>query len=138
MAGKAPWWNEEVKIAVAEKKLAWKLYQKTKKDEDKQKYIQKRNNSKDTVKQAKQKTWEKFGENIETNSRNNKKDFWRTIKGLRHRERKRIRNIKNEKGDIVTDEKLGKHTMRINSNKMKKQTNKPQPNPTIKQKKTLQ
>ena len=57
------------------------------------------------MKQAKQKTWEKFGENIETNSRNNKKDFWRTIKGLRHGERKRIRNIKNEKGDIVTDEK---------------------------------
>ena len=87
-----------------DKKAAWKKYQNSKIEQDRQEYINKRNNSRDTLREAKQKSWEEFGQDVENNFRNNKKNFWNTVKGLRRGERKQIRNIKDKEGKLQTDE----------------------------------
>lgn len=101
---RTPWWNETVRQVVKEKKQAWKKYQKSKTEQNRQEYIQKRNLSRDTLKVEKQKSWEEFGKEIENKFKSNKKEFWGIVKGIRKGERKLIRNIKNDKGELKTEE----------------------------------
>lgn len=54
------------------------------------------------MKQAKQETWEEFGRKIEENYIENQKQFWNIVKKLKGNQQQKIRNIRNEKGELQT------------------------------------
>lgn len=59
------------------------------------------------VKRAKTESWEEFGREIEEKFRDNqgnKKEFWTIVKNLRGKYGKQAWCIKNEKGDLITEE----------------------------------
>ena len=102
---RTPWWNDEVKKAIKEKKEAWKKCLNTKTVEDRNIYKQKRDQARDILKEAKQQSWEKFGNTIEENFRNNKKCFWNIVKGLRQNKGRQVRNIRSSEGKVENEEK---------------------------------
>lgn len=59
------WWTTEVQIEIKEKKKAWMKYKRTKDPRDMEDYKIKRNKCRKMVKEAKKKTWQEFGENLE-------------------------------------------------------------------------
>ncbi|XP_014475534.1 PREDICTED: uncharacterized protein LOC106744909 [Dinoponera quadriceps] len=74
-------WNEEVKEGVSRKKAAWKEYMSTKRAEDWRNYVEARNEAKQ-VQQTKESSWQDFGEEIESEYRNNQKKFWKILRFL--------------------------------------------------------
>lgn len=70
---------------------------------DRRKYIEKRNEVKRVVREAKRKSWEEFGNMVESKAReNNTRDFWKTVKAIRGKFGKRIRTIK-EGGNLISN-----------------------------------
>ena len=98
------WWNEELKQIVKEKKDSWKKFLRTGHMEDYTEYIHKRNEAKNAVRKAKEESWNKFGNEVENNYKENKKAFWNTIKNLRGKSGRRIRNIRNEENKIESQQ----------------------------------
>lgn len=99
------WWNEEVKRKVKEKKEAWIKYIRTKSNNDRGVYIQKRNEAKAAVKQAKLESWEEFGRKIEENYLENQKQFWNVVKRLKGNRTQKIRSVRNFRGELQTETK---------------------------------
>ena len=96
------WWSDNAKEKVKEKKIAWKKYVLTKKQQDKEFYIKTRNEAKKEVKEAKAKSWEAFGNKIQENFRNNKREFWMMLKGLRNKRCKGVRSVKDKNNLLKT------------------------------------
>lgn len=97
------WWSEEVKSVVREKKLAWKKYQSNKTNENKEDYIRKRNEAKATIKIAKTRSWENFGDELEDKFKHNNRQFWSAIKALKGNKPKRIWNIRDKNNELKTE-----------------------------------
>ena len=97
------WWNDDIKQIVKKKKEIYKLYLRTKSQEDREKYVEARNEVKQAVRSAKQKSWEEFGQEIEDQHKNNNKKFWTTVKNIRKGYKKPVRNIENKQKQIVTE-----------------------------------
>lgn len=90
-----PWWNNEVKEKVREKKEAWKVAVRTQRVEDRAEYVRLRNEAKAAVKASKTKSWEEFGNTVESKAREkDTKQFWKIVKSLRGKYGKSIRSIK--------------------------------------------
>ena len=104
-AKRTAWWNDNVKQKVKEKKEAWKKYLRSKSIEDMEKYRTKRKEACEEVKKSKQQQWEKFGEKLEENFRENQKLFWGAIKRSRRGNQCPVKHIKNEDGDVIKAEK---------------------------------
>ena len=98
------WWNENVKAKVKEKKDAWRKYLKTKRPEDRLDYVNKRTIAKEEVKKAKQEQWEEFGHKLQESYMGNKKLFWGAMKSMRKTKSCPIRQIRNDKGEIMKEE----------------------------------
>ena len=98
------WWNDEVKYKIKQKKIAWKKYLSTKSPEDKELYIMKRNEAKEEVKRSKQIQWEKFGERLENNYKENQKLFWGAVKSCRRTKPSLVKHINDKRGKIVKEE----------------------------------
>ena len=77
------WWNNEVKQKVKAEKVAWKKYLASQKSIDLDLYKTKRKEVKEEVRKSKQHQWEKFGEKLEENFRENQKLFWGAVKRCR-------------------------------------------------------
>ncbi|GLV46115.1 hypothetical protein CBL_05176 [Carabus blaptoides fortunei] len=84
------WWNEKVKVEVKKKKQKWKKYLNTKNAEDYEEYKKQRK----TIKEAKEKTWEEFGEKMEENFRENQKLFYRTLKSSKGENQIALKQLK--------------------------------------------
>lgn len=97
------WWNDQVKEKIKRKKEAWYSFKRTNTEEDKQLYIQKRNEAKEAVKQAKRDSWEDFGNKLEESHSDNQKQFWNIVKKLKGHPSTQIRNIKNQNGKLQTE-----------------------------------
>jgi ribosomal protein S20 len=80
-----------------------KQYLRTKNEEDRIQYVARRNESKKAVREAKQKSWEKFVEDIENNYMENKKKFWNIIKAMKGIFGKSATSIKNGENKLITD-----------------------------------
>ena len=98
------WWNEGVKAKIKEKKDAWKKYLSSKRPEDKENYKIKRQAAKEEVLKSKQMQWQKFGETLEQNYRENQKLFWGAIKRCRRGKACPVKHVKNSEGEIVKQE----------------------------------
>ena len=97
------WWNNEVKQKVKAKKVAWKKYLASQKSTDLDLYKTKRKEVKEEVRKSKQHQWEKFGEKLEENFRENQKLFWGAVKRCRRGNQSIIKHVKNKQGDVVKD-----------------------------------
>ena len=58
---RTPWWNDEVRTVVAEKKAAYRAWIGRQTAEIRQKYLQARDKTKEVVSKAKATSWENFG-----------------------------------------------------------------------------
>ena len=88
-------------MKLPEKKVVWTAYKRSKSPEDWEAYVRRRNMAKETVKQARSKSWEDFGKEIEENDQENIL-FWTTVECMRRKKGKQIRNIKVNQNHLVT------------------------------------
>lgn len=101
---KTKWWNEEIKAAVAEKKKAYLVWLPDKNEFNTQKYRDAKRKVKELVKEAKDKEWKKFGEDLELAGQERNKKFWTTIKNIRNSEHKQTcGSIMDSAGNLVAE-----------------------------------
>ena len=89
------WWGEEIQLLVLKKKAAYKKWVTSRLDEHKKVF---REICK-TVKEAKQRAWESFGNELQQDFYNNSRVFWKKVKGEKKSERV---VLKNEAGEIIS------------------------------------
>ena len=78
------WWNQEVKEAILAKKAAFRAWLTNKScTQLKSQYSAARKTAAMKVKQSKEKSWEDFGQKLDTDYRSANKVFWQTIRRLR-------------------------------------------------------
>ena len=102
---RTPWWNDEVRAVVAEKKAAHKAWVGRQTAETRQKYLQARDRTKEVVSKAKAAFWEHYRHRLESNYLSADKIFWQTIGCLRKRACPIIFSIKNTSSDLLSGEK---------------------------------
>ena len=78
-------WNKEVKDAIKEKKKLYKIWVKTKDEEDYIKYRLARRHSKKVVRTAKEKAWTQYGENLCETCKTSPREFYKSVKAMRVR-----------------------------------------------------
>ena len=100
---RTPWWTEEVKEAVKEKKLYYRRYLANKTEKALLEYRQKCKKTKIAVKLAKEKSWEDFGKDIEKNYQEGSNKFWKIIKKLRNGGKTFSKGMKDESGELKTE-----------------------------------
>lgn len=98
------WWTNEIKEQVKEKKIAWKKYLSSRSNEDYETYKRKRKTVKTMITEAKKQTWVEFGEKMERDSKGNQKLFYKVMKNMRKTKNITNVNIKDEAGNILTEE----------------------------------
>ena len=76
------WWGEEIHLLV-QKKAAYKKSLNSRLDEDKKVFRELCKTVKDAVKEAKQRAWDSFGNELQEDFYSNSKVFWRKLKGSR-------------------------------------------------------
>uniref|UniRef100_A0A1Y1JWU5 Reverse transcriptase domain-containing protein n=1 Tax=Photinus pyralis TaxID=7054 RepID=A0A1Y1JWU5_PHOPY len=101
---KTEWWNKEIKDEVKAKKNLWKKYLQNRTEAKYEEYKNQRAKVKNMVKQAKEQSWIKFGEKMETNSKENQKLFYKVLKNMRTGKQKQISSIMDKDGNILTED----------------------------------
>jgi exonuclease III len=101
---RTPWWTEDVRTAVNEKKKAYKAWLGNPSQASRQIYEEKRKLAKIVVASAKARSWENFGVVLESNFRDAPKIFWQTIRRLRKDKNSSLKALKNKRGDILIKE----------------------------------
>ena len=99
------WWNAEVQTAIQEKKRAFKHWQQTRSEVDREIYRQKRREAKRQVAIAKKRCWEEWAENLNTVEGRNR--IFRYAKWMR-KDRKDVigaKYVKNRNGAIMFEER---------------------------------
>jgi hypothetical protein len=96
------WWGEEIQQLVQEKK-AYKKWLNSRMVEDKKFFRELCGKVKVAVKEAKQKAWDSFGNELQEDFYNNSRVFWKKVKGEKKSERI---VLKNKSGEVLSgDEK---------------------------------
>ena len=101
---RTPWWTEELRALVKEKKRTFRVWLGNRSSESRQAYQSARKAAKEAVASAKAKSWENFGHHLEDNYRNAVKVFWQTIRRLRSGRVNSVKSIKDRSGEILTSE----------------------------------
>jgi hypothetical protein len=95
------WWGEEIQLLVQKKKMAYKKWLNSRLEEDKKVLRELCIVVKEAVKEAKQKAWESFGNELQQDFYNNSKVFWKKVKGEKKSERV---VLKNAMGGVISGE----------------------------------
>ncbi len=101
---KTPWWNEEIRNIIGEKKTAYRKWIHRQTTENWQNYKQIRDKAKKLVSEAKAKSWENFDHQLEDNHHSANKLFWQTIRRLHKGGQKPTRSVKDTSGRLLTRE----------------------------------
>ena len=83
---KTPWWNDNVKEAIKDKKKLYKIWVRSKLEEDYIKYILARRHCKRVVKEAKEESWKKYGQQLGELYRHSPRNFYKSVKAMRRRD----------------------------------------------------
>lgn len=94
------WWNERTIEAVREKNIAFRKWWKSRKQEDKQSYNEKRRVCSKIIKEEKRKTWEQFTNKLEADMESNKKMFYKMMKNKK-RSTESAKHMEDENGRLV-------------------------------------
>lgn len=97
------WWNEEVKKEIKKKKQAWKRYITTRNEQDKEEYNTTRRRVKNIIKNAKRKSWEDFGNEIQESYTSNNRRFWARVRAMKEEKRKEIAGVKDKQNNLQTN-----------------------------------
>jgi exonuclease III len=99
------WWKTPgVQEAVREKKQTFKAWLMSKDSASRLRYTEARKAAAAAVKAAKEKSWEEFGERLESNFLLANKVFWQTICRLRGKKSLSVRGIKSKDGELLSNE----------------------------------
>ena len=102
---RTPWWNQDVKEAIRAKKDAFKALLQNRSSSDLQsRYSEARKAATSAVKRSKEKSWEEFGRQLDSNFSSANKVFWQTIRRLRGKRSNATASIKDSAGSILKDE----------------------------------
>lgn len=101
---KTPWWTEDIKQMVKEKKIKWGKYLQTRNPDDYNEYKRIRTTVKESIKAAKENSWIKFGNTMKNAYSENQKLFYGVIKQMRQKKEVLIKNIKDEQGRVLNEE----------------------------------
>lgn len=96
-----PWWNEEVRKVVREKKTAWREWNRDRTEESKWKYLNSKRRCKKVVEEEKKKSWEEFAQKMEGDVSGSKRMLYGLIRSKRT-ERTITKLVKKEDGDLLT------------------------------------
>ena len=88
-AKRTKWWNEEVKKAVAAKKIVYRKMLEVETDESRQRYVEATREAKQVVGRAKNEEWIDLGGELEADAQGGQKQFWSEVRRLGSREEKR-------------------------------------------------
>ena len=80
------WWNEKVTYAIKEKKRLYKIWVKSKEEEDYIKYRLARRHSKKVVKTEKENSWAQYGEKLSEICKTSPREFYKSVKAMRVRD----------------------------------------------------
>ena len=80
------WWNDTVKDAIKEKKKLYKVWVKSKLEEDNVKYRLARRHSKRTVRMAKEQSWKTYGQELRELYKLSTRHFYKSGKAMRLRD----------------------------------------------------
>ena len=83
---KTSWWNDNVKEAIKDKKKLYKAWAGSKLEEDYIEYRSARRHCKRAVKEAKQESWKKYGEQLSELCRHSPRNFYKSVKAMRMRD----------------------------------------------------
>nr|CAI5845205.1 unnamed protein product [Callosobruchus analis] len=97
------WWTREIKELLKEKKKKWKEYLHKKTVHAYNEYKALRKKVKDLVSQAKVKSWENFGNQMEENSQGSQKLFYSIVNPTRQKRPYSSGSIKDKEGDTLTE-----------------------------------
>ena len=98
------WWNDEIRVAVQNKKQAWKEYLKTMGVGKYEVYKEERVKVKILVKRSKETQWKAFGQKLAAAYYENQKMFYGALKQMRKPRQNTLKSIKDKKGDIKVNE----------------------------------
>ena len=98
-------WNDIVKTACKSKKKAYKKWLQTKNPSDRELYIVERDRTKQIVAESKRKSWEDFGNKLETLGQAAGKPFWNVIKNFRNGRKREMSSILDNSGKLIVDAK---------------------------------
>ncbi|CAF3333272.1 unnamed protein product [Rotaria sp. Silwood2] len=101
---KTAWWTEEIRKIINKKKTAYRNWLQQQTSENWHNYKQIRDNAKKMVREAKAKSWENFGHQMESNYHTATKVFWQTIRRLHKGGLKQTRSVKDANGELITKE----------------------------------
>lgn len=99
------WWTEEIKQNIKDKKMLWKQYLAQKTIDSYDKYKSQRKNVKKLITTAQRKSWEKFGEKMESESKTNQKLFYKILKNCRREKDCDLQGMKGRTGGLITNDK---------------------------------
>ena len=99
-----PWWNEEVKEAVKVKMKAFRRWMRKKTDVMRLEYVIARREAEKVKRKAKEAIWTKLGEKLEADYGGGKKLLYSLAKGYRKGQQEQTHNVKDKKGELLTDE----------------------------------
>ena len=83
---KTPWWNDNVKEAIKDKKKLYKTWVRSKLEEDNIRYRLASRHCKRVVKEAKEESWKQYGEQLSQLCRQSPRNFYKSMKAMRMRD----------------------------------------------------
>lgn len=99
------WWTSDIGILVKEKKKVWMKYLELGTPESFEVCRKQRDIVKKAVQAAKKVMWEKFGEKMEENYRENQKLLYRVLKSMRKQKECPLKYIYDKKQNLLTEPK---------------------------------
>ena len=97
------WWNDTVKAACKRKKKAYQKWLSTGTQADRESYVVERNKAKQIIAASKQKSWEDFGNRLETLGQAAGKPFWSVISSLRKGGKKEMTSVLDRSGKLLVN-----------------------------------
>ena len=102
------WWDEEVKKAVAAKKVAYRKMLEVETEEARQRYMEAKREAKKVVRRAKNEEWYDLGKEMEADAQGGQKRFWSKLRSLGGSSRGSdgVGRVKDEVGRVISDGEL--------------------------------
>ena len=98
------WWNEEVKQAIKNKKVAYLKWLQQQTSEAKERYQEAKKEAKRVVRQARNEEWIELGKSLEDDFQKNQKRFWSRVRMCNENKADVAGKICDESGQLIVDD----------------------------------